>query len=89
VAVSYEEGTERDLAGLRVARVGALVETGDPWEPLRLADPLGVVVVPVAEYLKDLQAAGKAVATQRSYGSANAVLSGAERLARNGRAWRR
>src|SRR6266702_4695523 len=64
VAVEYEESTELELAGLRVARVGAFVETGDPWEPFRLVDRLGVVVVPVAEYLKDLQAAGKAVATR-------------------------
>jgi integrase len=70
VAVSYEESAELGLAGLRVARVGAFVETGDLWEPFRLVDPVGVVVVPVAEYLKDLQAAGKSVATQRSYGRA-------------------
>ena len=26
----------RDLAGLAVPLVGAVVETGDPWEPYRL-----------------------------------------------------
>jgi integrase len=58
----------RDLAALVVPRVGRFEETGDPWEPYRLVDPDGGVVGPVGEYLKDLQAAGRAVATQRSYG---------------------
>jgi integrase len=45
-----------------------LQATGDPWEPYRLLDPAGEVVQPVAEYLRDLQASGRAEATQRSYG---------------------
>jgi integrase len=61
-------GTERDLCGLVVARVGRLVGTVDPFEPYQLVDPDGRVVVPVAWYLKDLQAAGRSAATQRSYG---------------------
>lgn len=51
-----------------VPPVGTLRATGDPWQPYRLLDPDGEVVEPVAEYLKDLQAAGRTAATQRSYG---------------------
>ena len=58
----------RDVAGLAVPSAGALRETGDPWEPFRLVDPAGVVVAPVAAYLRDLQACGRSAATQRSYG---------------------
>jgi integrase len=66
MAGSDESG--RELSGLVVARVGRVEETGDPFEPYRLVDPGGVVVASVAAYLKDLQAAGRSVATQRSYG---------------------
>jgi integrase len=59
---------QRDLASLGVLRVGALRTTGDPWEPFRLVDPDGRVVGPVADYLRDLQAGGRSLATQRSYG---------------------
>ena len=38
-----------------------------PWEPYQLVDRDGAIVGPVAEYLKDLQAAGRPAATQRSY----------------------
>jgi integrase len=63
-----EEESERDLAALVVARAGMLEETGSPWEPYRLVDPLGGIVRPVSEFLKDLQASGRPEATQRSYG---------------------
>jgi integrase len=63
-----EEDLERDLAALVVVRVGRLEETGDPWEPYRLLDPCGGVVVPVGGFLKELQASGRSEATQRSYG---------------------
>jgi site-specific recombinase XerC len=43
---------------------GALVESGDVWEPYYLSDPGGVRVEPVSEYL---QAAGRPATTQRSY----------------------
>jgi hypothetical protein len=62
-----QEDSPRDLAALAVARIGALRETGDLWEPYQLVDGDGVIVGPVAEYLKDLQAAGRPAATQRSY----------------------
>jgi integrase len=56
------------LAGLAVPLVGGLVAVDDVWEPLRLVDGGGAVVVPVREYLSDLQAAGRSSATARSYG---------------------
>lgn len=60
----------RDLSSLVVPRAGSLVETGDGWEPWRLADPGGVSVGAVAVFLRDLQAAGCSAATQRSYSMA-------------------
>jgi site-specific recombinase XerD len=51
-----------------VPLAGAIRATGDPREPYWLLDPCGESVQPVAEYLKDLQAAGRAAATLRSYG---------------------
>ena len=62
-----EENGARDLGSLVVPAVGALVETGDLWEPYYLSDPGGDRVGPVSEYLRDLQAAGRPGTTQRSY----------------------
>ena len=59
---------ERDLVALVVRRVGRLEDTGDLWEPYRVVSPDGPVVDAVREYLNDLQAMGRSVATQRSYG---------------------
>lgn len=58
----------RDLATLVVPLQGSLVATGEPWEPYRLVDPHGEAVASVQSYLNHLQAAGRATATQRSYG---------------------
>lgn len=58
----------RDVGSLVVPQVGALVATGAREEPYRLLDPSGAVVEPVAGYFLDLQAAGRSVATLRSYG---------------------
>ena len=58
----------RDLAALVVAQVGSLAETGRPCEPYRLLGPGGEVLEPVREFFADLQAAGRSVATLRSYG---------------------
>lgn len=52
---------------LVVARVGSLQETADHWEPYRVVAPDGTTVVAVAAFLADLQAAGRSVATLRSY----------------------
>ena len=62
-----EENAARDLGALVVPAAGALVETGDPWEPYYLSDPGGDRVGSVSEYLRDLQAAGRPGTTQRSY----------------------
>ena len=50
-----------------VPAAGALVQTGDLWEPYYLSDPGGERVGPASEYLRDLQAAGRPGTTQRSY----------------------
>jgi len=59
-----------DRSRVVVAAVGALVATGDPWEPYRLVDASGASIGAVAQYLMDLQAAGRPATTQRSYGMA-------------------
>jgi integrase len=56
------------MASLVVPVAGFLQATGDPWDPYRLVGPSGEVVGPVTIYLRDLQAAGRTAATQRSYG---------------------
>src|SRR4249919_3068511 len=58
------------LAVLTVPLVGAVQARGDPFEPYRLADPAGEAVSPVTVFLADLQACGRAAATQRSYSMA-------------------
>ena len=58
----------RDLTSLVVPCRGSLENTADPFEPYRLVDAAGGVVGAVAGYLRDLQAAGRSPATQRSYG---------------------
>lgn len=65
--MSVEAGSSRELASLRIAAVGSLRTTGDAWEPFQLVDAAGEVIVAVGDYLKDLQAAGRRPATQRSY----------------------
>jgi site-specific recombinase XerC len=62
---AVEDG--RDLARLIVPRIGAVVVGEDVWEPVRLTGAAGEVSQPVAAFLQDLQAAGRSVATQRSY----------------------
>src|ERR1700722_15432185 len=62
-----ETDSARDLGSLVVPAAGALVETGDLWEPYYLSGPDGGHVAPVSEFLRDLQATGRPAATQRSY----------------------
>lgn len=57
----------RNLAALSVPLAGELVVTGEVFDPFRLVDPDGLVVAPVAVFLRDLGARGRSVATQRSY----------------------
>jgi hypothetical protein len=63
-----QDDLHRDMASLVVPRAGFLQATGGPWDPYRLVDRWGEVAGPVAVYLRDLQAAGRTAATQRSYG---------------------
>lgn len=58
----------RDLAALSVPLVGELVAMDDPWEPYRLVDPASKPVEGVRAFLRDLQGAGRSMATARSYG---------------------
>jgi site-specific recombinase XerD len=58
----------RDLASLAVPLVGRLEPTGDRWLPFRLVDSAGEPVEAVSAYFRDLQAAGRAESTLRSYG---------------------
>jgi len=56
------------MVGLVVPSAGCLQTTGGPWDPYQLVDSSGEAVGPVTVYLRDLQAAGRTAATQRSYG---------------------
>lgn len=60
--------SSRDLTGVIVPAVGRLVESGDSWEPYLLVGLDGEPIEAVGAYLRDLQAAGRAAATARSYG---------------------
>jgi integrase len=65
--VDKSEDLPRDLGSLVVPVAGSLAETSDPWEPYHLTGRDGERVEPVAGFLRDLQAAGRPAATQRSY----------------------
>ena len=58
----------RDLSRLVVPLLGSLEATGDLFEPFRLVDAGGGVVVAAAEFFRELAACGRPVATHRSYG---------------------
>ena len=62
------EDSPRDLAALVVSRVGRLDGSGAGCDPYRLVDGDGAVIEAVAEYFRDLQAAGRSASTLRSYG---------------------
>ena len=64
--VMIEDDGPLGLAGLTVPLVGAVQATEDPFEPYRLTDPAGEPVSPVTVFLADLQACGRAAATQRA-----------------------
>ena len=59
---------DRDLAALVVPLSGALVATGDRYEPFRLTGADGEVAEPVTAFFRDLLAAGRSESTIRSYG---------------------
>lgn len=66
--MTESEGNGRDLASLVVPRSGRLEASGEPSQPYRLLDVDGVVVEPVALFLRELLATGRSAATLRSYG---------------------
>jgi integrase len=66
--VTESEENGRDLASLVVPRSGRLEATGEHAQPYRLLDVDGVVVEPVAVFLRELLATGRSAATLRSYG---------------------
>jgi len=66
--VSSDADVPRELSGLVVPRRGSLVATGELFEPYRLVDGDGAVVVPVAGFFAELAACGRPATTQRSYG---------------------
>jgi len=66
--VSSDADVPRELSGLVVPRRGSLVATGELFEPFRLVDGDGAVVVPVAGFFAELAACGRPATTQRSYG---------------------
>ena len=58
------------MSWLAVPPRGSLDATGDLFEPYRLVDAHGVVVVAAAAYFRELAACGRPAATHRSYGMA-------------------
>ncbi|MFD8608953.1 tyrosine-type recombinase/integrase [Streptomyces sp. NPDC059631] len=58
----------RDLKNFVLPEIGQLLETGDPWAPYQVLDPLGRPVEPAALYLKELMARDSSPLTPRSYG---------------------
>lgn len=63
-----EQRPGRDLKRFVLPEIGQLLETGDPWAPCQLLDPLGRPVEPATVYFKDLIAADCSPLTPRSYG---------------------
>lgn len=56
-----------DVASLRVPALGAVVPTGDPWQPFKVVDAAGMSLGAVSAFLRDLQARECSPATQSSY----------------------
>jgi site-specific recombinase XerD len=65
--MDYERELATDRATLAVPLVGRVDATGQEWNPYRLLDASGEPVEPVAAWLEELQACGRASATLRSY----------------------
>jgi integrase len=65
-----EGDAPRDLSRLVMPLGGSLEATGDLFEPYRLVDADGVVLVPAAAYFRELAGCGRPAATHRSYGMA-------------------
>ena len=56
-----------ELASLTVPRLGAVVPTGDPWQPFKVVDAAGVSLSAVSAFMRDLQACECSPATQSTY----------------------
>lgn len=63
-----QENVPRELAQLEVPLAGALVATGEPFEPFKLVDASGQSIGPAAAYFSELLACGRSAKTLRSYG---------------------
>jgi integrase len=65
-----EGDAPRDLSRLVMPLRGSLEATGDLFEPYRLVDADGVVLVLATAYFRELAGCGRSAATHRSYGMA-------------------
>lgn len=63
-----QENVPRVLTRLEVPLSGAVVATGEPFEPFRLVDASGEPFAPAAAYFAELLACGRSAKTLRSYG---------------------
>lgn len=65
--MSEHSTTVRDVAALRVARVGRVEKSGDPLRPFRLMDADGSEVAAVSQFLHHMLADDASPASLRSY----------------------
>lgn len=63
-----EQTPVRQVAGLVVARTGAVKPTDDPTLPWIVLDGAGAAIAPVSEFLRELLACGNSRTSCRSYG---------------------
>lgn len=66
--MNNKENAPRILSELAVPLSGALVATGEPFEPFRLIDDSGETIEPASAYFAELLACGRSAKTLRSYG---------------------
>ena len=66
--MSNDEDVPLELSGLVVPQHGSLESTGDLFQPYRLVDSGGEVVVAASAFFAELAACGRPATTQRSYG---------------------
>jgi hypothetical protein len=65
--MSEHSTTVRDVAALRVARIGRVEKSSDPLRPFRLVDADGSEVAAVSEFLHHMLADDASPASLRSY----------------------
>lgn len=66
--MEHEQGPDRQVRGLVVARIGGVKANDDPVLPWVVLDGSGAALQPVSEYLRELLACGNSPASCRSYG---------------------